>query len=176
MLILGSCAILCCESCQSLTAAALSKCRGVPQGCFKGVTCLYADSVGYAGVDALIFYTLGAVMKKKIIIFALVIIVATLAVGLTSCNKEQELKIEKITIEYNRQVAYKKGDTFSTSDFTVTAYLSDESTKEIVNNLIWHTDDLKLGEDNELTLAGEFELKVDFLKYKDITIKVTVSE
>ena len=52
MLIPRSCAISGCEPCQSLTAAALSNLRNVPQGSFGGVTYVRADSVMFVRVGA----------------------------------------------------------------------------------------------------------------------------
>ena len=115
-------------------------------------------------------------MKKKIAVITMVVLVITLVLSLSSCNKEEEVKIDKITIEYNKDNPYKKGSAFSTSDFTVTAHLSDDTTKEIQNNLIWHTDVLELDDEGKFTKSGKFELKVDFLKYKDISITITVND
>lgn len=113
-------------------------------------------------------------MKKKIVVMLMIITVLALAFTLAACNKEDELKIERITVEYNKKVAYRVGSRFSSSDFTVTAHLSDDTKEEIANNLIWHTESLQLNEDGEFTVAGEFILKVDFLKYKNLEVKVTV--
>ncbi len=115
-------------------------------------------------------------MKKRIAIIAMFVLVISLVFGLSACNKDDELKIDKITIEYNKDTPYRKGSTFSTSDFTVTAHLSDDTTKEIQSNLFWHTDKLELDEEDKFTKGGEFELKVDFLKYKGISIKITVND
>lgn len=115
-------------------------------------------------------------MKKKIAIIIMILILATLPMVLSACNdKDDEVKINEITIEFNKTTDYKKGDVFSESDFTVTAHLSDKTTRTMSNNLIWNTEGLNLNDKGEFTEAGEFTLIINFLKYKE-EYKVTVTE
>lgn len=115
-------------------------------------------------------------MRKKIVILAMILVIVSLTFVLSACNEEEVLTIEKITVEYNKKVAYKVGSQFSTEDFTVTAHLSDDTTKEIKNNLIWHTETLGLDDEDKFQNAGEYTLKVDFLKYKDLEVTIVVGE
>ena len=115
-------------------------------------------------------------MKKKIAILVMFVMLVSLPLVLTGCNNDDEtLEITQVTMELKEGVRYSKDSAFNTGDVIVTAELSDDTTLVITKNLVWDMEDLELNDDNEFTQEGVFELKVDFLKYKNITLEIEVS-
>lgn len=118
-------------------------------------------------------------MKKKltIVIAALVLVAAVFA--LTACSGDETAATVK-----NYEIAESKvniGDTHGTP--TITANMSDDTTKTVSNNLVYDQDDIAALalDDGKYTKAGEYTVKVYILEQQDkfylgewkIIVKVT---
>lgn len=117
-------------------------------------------------------------MKKKLTIIAAVLIVAATCFALTACSGDDTLSVKSYEIAESK---VNIGDTHGTP--TITANMSDDTTKTVANNLVYDETDiakLKL-EDNKYTTAGEYIVKVYILEQQDkfflgewkIIVKVT---
>ena len=117
---------------------------------------------------------------KKIVCSVLVAIVLIASVAtLIACTDEPTSLVSSYTID---EVKVNIGDTFGTP--TVTANMTDGTTKTVSNNLVYDEADiekLKLDDENKYTTAGEYTVKVYILEQQDkfylgdwkITVKVT---
>ena len=105
-------------------------------------------------------------MKKSLLtLVAVLILVVTACAVLTACSDDTDaLTIKSYEIT---ETKVNVGDAFSAP--TITATLSDDSTKTVTNNLVYDEDDLALLElaDGKYTKSGSYEIKVYILEQRD---------
>lgn len=118
-------------------------------------------------------------MKKTVCSFLVAILLIASVATLIACTEESDSLVSSYTID---EVKVNIGDAFGKP--TVTANMSDGTTKTISNNLVYDEADiekLKLDENDKYTTAGEYTVKVYILEQQDkfylgdwkITVKVT---
>ena len=105
-------------------------------------------------------------MKKSLFtLVAVLILVVTACAVLTACSDDTEaLTIKSYEIT---ETKVNVGDTFSAP--TITATLSDDSTKTVTNNIVYDETDLARLElaDSKYTKSGSYEIKVYILEQRD---------
>ncbi len=118
-------------------------------------------------------------MKKTVCSFLVAILLIASVATLIACTEEPASLVASYTID---EVKVNIGDAFGTP--TVTANMSDGTTKTVSNNLVYDEKDienLKLDENDKYTTAGEYTVKVYILEQQEkfylgdwkITVKVT---
>lgn len=118
-------------------------------------------------------------MKKTVCSFLVAILLIASVATLIACTEESDSLVSSYTID---EVKVNIGDAFGTP--TVTANMTDGTTKTVSNNLVYDEADiekLKLDENDKYTTAGEYTVKVYILEQQDkfylgdwkITVKVT---
>lgn len=118
-------------------------------------------------------------MKKTFLTsVAVLVLVVVCFAALTACDKESDLTVLSYDITPSKVDI---GDTFAAP--TITANMSDETTKTVSKNLVYSASDLALLEldaDKKFTKAGTFQVKVYILEEReefllgtwDITVRV----
>lgn len=113
-------------------------------------------------------------MKKTLTTILIIALLLTTVFALTACKEETEVKIVKTEITLAKNAKFRVEDEFSTSQFVITTYLSDDTTKTpTAATLDFDTSSLKLDADNKFTEAGNYTLKVIYLD-QILTIDFTV--
>ena len=124
-------------------------------------------------------------MKKFLSVFAVVMILVIASAVLVACSGSSAVTISGYTV---KETTYTVGDTLGTP--SITATLSDGTTKTVSNNVVLKQSDLdalkagespKMDEDNKFLVAGEYVIHVYHLEEKEgyevgtwtITVKAT---
>lgn len=107
-------------------------------------------------------------MKRIITAAILIIVLATSCIALAACSEKKD---ELTVVDYEiKSSTYFIGDQFKTSDISVNAKMSDDTTKEVTKNLLFTGDDkesLKLDSENKFTQSGTYKIKVYHLVADD---------
>lgn len=117
-------------------------------------------------------------MKKVLLIVLCIAVLSACFGAFIACEKETETVISGYEIETK---TYSIGDTYKSTDVKIVATLTDKSTIDVTENLVFDGDDKEtifLDEDGKFTKAGEYKIAVykfekrDDLKIGEWTIRV----
>ncbi len=102
---------------------------------------------------------------KKVSVLVLVLLIFACTVVLTACNEKSD--VMTVTSYEIADSTYTVGDTFDKTKVSITATKSDGTTAAVSKNLAFGEESiasLSLDEDNKLTKAGTFTVKVYILE------------
>ncbi|NCA92505.1 hypothetical protein EOM82_04550 [bacterium] len=102
---------------------------------------------------------------KKVSVLLLVVLVFACSVILTACNEKSD--VVTVSSYEITESTYTVGDTFDKTKVSITATKSDGTTAAVTKNLTFGEESiasLSLDEDNKLTKAGTYAIKVYILE------------
>ena len=117
-------------------------------------------------------------MKKIISVVLMVVLCVTAVAVFAGCTNDDETKVPEITgisAKVSSDAKYTVGSAFDSKYISVTASLSDKTTKAIstTSAISYDLAALKLDSDGNFTEAGEFTMKVTYSDWStNVTIKV----
>ncbi len=119
-------------------------------------------------------------MKKFftcILVFVLAVTATCLFVGCTNDKKDDVETVTSISAKIASGTTFVVGDAFDSSKITVTATLSDKTTRTVSNTsaIAFDRSTLKLDSDGNFTEAGTYTVKVTFADVST-TVSLTVAE
>ena len=110
-------------------------------------------------------------MKKTLLIVLCIAVLTASFCAFIACEKDEEAVIDSYSIESK---SYAIGDAYSQGDVKITATLTDKTTIDVTENLVFDGDDkatLSLDKDGKFTKKGEYTVTVyRFEKREDLEI------
>ncbi len=117
-------------------------------------------------------------MKKFLAVVLMVVLSLTAVFVFVGCTNDKDSDVPTITgitAKVSSDANYKVGSAFDTKYITVTASLSDKTTKAVSTTqaISYDYSALKLDNDGKFTEAGDYQLKVTYSDWSTtVTVKV----